>query len=72
MYLYFISGLTIFRGIQALDRDKPNTANSEISYEITSGNNDKKFSIEGMEKCSFTCDRNVKLKTPGNIKTVSA
>ena len=41
-------GLTIFRGIQALDRDKPNTANSEVSYGIVNGNNDKKFSIEGI------------------------
>ena len=41
------TGLTIFRGIQALDKDKPNTANSEISYGIINGNDDKKFSIEG-------------------------
>ena len=39
-------GLTVFRGIQALDKDKPNTANSEISFKITSGNDDRKFSIE--------------------------
>ena len=41
-------GLTIFRGIQAVDKDKPNTANSELSYGIIQGNDDKKFSIEGM------------------------
>lgn len=40
-------GLTVFRGIYALDRDKPNTANSEISFEITGGNSNRKFSIEG-------------------------
>ena len=40
-------GLTVFRGIYALDRDKPNTANSEISFEITGGNANRKFSIEG-------------------------
>jgi hypothetical protein len=38
--------LTIFRGIQSLDRDKPNTANSEVSYSLVSGNDDRKFSIE--------------------------
>ena len=43
-------GLTIFRGIQALDRDKPNTANSEIVYTIVSGNSDRKFSIEATSK----------------------
>ena len=30
-----------------MDKDKPNTANSELSYNIINGNNDKKFSIEG-------------------------
>ena len=40
-------GLTVFRGIQAVDKDKPNTANSELSYGIITGNDDKKFSIEG-------------------------
>ena len=50
---WYTLGLTIFRGIQALDKDKPNTANSDLSYGIISGNDDKKFSIEG----------NIKLKT---------
>lgn len=27
-------GLTIFRSIHAIDRDKPNTANSDITYSI--------------------------------------
>ena len=27
-------GLTVFRGIHAVDRDKPNTANSDITYSI--------------------------------------
>lgn len=44
---YYV-GLTVFRGIQAVDKDKPNTANSELSYGIITGNDDKKFSIEGM------------------------
>ena len=43
-------GLTIFRGIQALDRDKPNTANSEVTYNIERGNDDRKFSIETSSK----------------------
>jgi hypothetical protein len=42
--------LTIFRGIQALDRDKPNTANSEVVYSLISGNEDRKFSIEATSK----------------------
>uniref|UniRef100_T1IXK6 Cadherin domain-containing protein n=1 Tax=Strigamia maritima TaxID=126957 RepID=T1IXK6_STRMM len=31
-------GLTIFKGIRATDGDKPNTANSELSYSIVGGN----------------------------------
>ena len=38
--------MTIFRGIQAVDRDKPNTANSEIMYAITRGNEAGKFALE--------------------------
>ena len=43
-------GLTIYRGIQAIDIDKPNTTNSDIRYSIVSGNEDRKFSIEGNQK----------------------
>ena len=43
-------GLTIYRGIQAIDIDKPNTPNSDIRYSIVSGNKDRKFSIEGNQK----------------------
>ena len=43
-------GLTIYRGIQALDIDKPNTPNSDVRYSIVSGNEDRKFSIEGNQK----------------------
>ena len=39
-------GLTVFRGLQALDRDKPNTANSEVTYSIIGGNEQRKFSVE--------------------------
>ena len=43
-------GLTIFRGITALDTDKPNTPNSDVTYSIVKGNEDRKFSIEGNQK----------------------
>ncbi|RWS30694.1 protocadherin Fat 4-like protein, partial [Leptotrombidium deliense] len=36
-------GLTIFRGINAVDRDKPNTANSDITYSIVGGNENNSF-----------------------------
>ena len=39
-------GLTIFRGIQAVDRDRPNSPNSDIAYSIVAGNEDRKFSLE--------------------------
>ena len=41
-----VSGLTVFRGIQAVDMDKPNTPNSEIVYSLTGGNSGNKFSLE--------------------------
>ncbi len=40
------AGLPVFRGIAALDRDKPGGANSEISYSIVGGNDGRKFSLE--------------------------
>ncbi|XP_066581389.1 cadherin-89D [Prorops nasuta] len=40
------TGVTIFRGIHAMDRDKPNTPNSDIYYAIISGNEQGKFSLE--------------------------
>lgn len=36
-------GVTVFRGIQAIDRDKPNTANSDITYSIVGGNENNSF-----------------------------
>ena len=36
-------GVTVFRGIQAVDRDKPNTANSDITYSIVGGNENNSF-----------------------------
>ncbi|XP_066903672.1 cadherin-89D isoform X2 [Halyomorpha halys] len=40
------TGLTVFRGVQAVDMDKPNTPNSELIYTITGGNPDGRFSLE--------------------------
>ncbi|XP_034938287.1 cadherin-89D isoform X2 [Chelonus insularis] len=39
-------GITIFRGIHAIDGDKPNTPNSDVHYAIVKGNDDGKFSLE--------------------------
>ncbi|XP_049870904.1 cadherin-89D [Pectinophora gossypiella] len=44
------TGLTIFKGIRAFDRDKPNTPNSDVQYSITSGNVDSHFSLESSHK----------------------
>ena len=44
---YIVPGLTVFRGIGAFDRDRPNSANSEITYSIVSGDPEKRFSLEG-------------------------
>lgn len=41
-----IAGVTIFRGIHALDGDKPNTPNSDVHYAIVKGNDQGKFSLE--------------------------
>ncbi|KAK2588583.1 hypothetical protein KPH14_006357 [Odynerus spinipes] len=40
------TGVTIFRGIHAVDGDKPNTPNSDIHYAIVKGNEQGKFSLE--------------------------
>ncbi|XP_078053550.1 cadherin 89D [Augochlora pura] len=39
-------GVTIFRGIHAVDGDKPNTPNSDVHYAIVKGNEQGKFSLE--------------------------
>ncbi|EZA48060.1 Cadherin-89D [Ooceraea biroi] len=39
-------GEIIFRGIHALDGDKPNTPNSDVYYAIVKGNEQGKFSLE--------------------------
>lgn len=40
------AGLTIYRGIHAIDRDKPNTPNSDVQYAITAGNERGKFALD--------------------------
>lgn len=42
----FFLGLTIFRGIRAIDHDKPNTPNSDVQYAIVAGNERGKFALE--------------------------
>ncbi|KAL3277703.1 hypothetical protein HHI36_013048, partial [Cryptolaemus montrouzieri] len=39
-------GLTLFRGVKAIDRDKPNTPNSDVQYALVAGNQDEKFSLD--------------------------
>lgn len=44
------SGLTVFKGIRAFDRDKPNTPNSDVTYTITAGDDDGRFILESSHK----------------------
>ncbi|RZF45904.1 hypothetical protein LSTR_LSTR008281, partial [Laodelphax striatellus] len=46
-------GITLFRGIHAIDRDKPNTPNSEIHYSVLAGNEKGKFGIDGGARASL-------------------
>ncbi|XP_075211152.1 cadherin 89D [Lycorma delicatula] len=46
-------GLTVFRGIYAVDKDKPNTPNSEVHYAIIAGNEKGKFGVEGSPRASL-------------------
>ncbi|XP_028176911.1 cadherin-89D [Ostrinia furnacalis] len=47
------TGLTIYKGIRAFDRDKPNTPNSDIQYSITSGDPEGHFALESSHKPSL-------------------
>lgn len=47
---YIIKGLTIFRGIQATDRDKPNTPNSDVQYSLTAGDTQGRFALENSHR----------------------
>ncbi|XP_058809929.1 cadherin-89D [Phymastichus coffea] len=40
------TGLTVFRGIHAFDKDKPNTPNSDVHYAVIKGNEEGKFALE--------------------------
>jgi hypothetical protein len=53
----FIIGLTIFRGIHAIDRDKPNTPNSDVQYSITDGNDKGKFAMESSHRAVLVLRR---------------
>ncbi|KZC05970.1 Cadherin-89D, partial [Dufourea novaeangliae] len=53
-------GVTIFRGIHAIDGDKPNTPNSDVHYAIVKGNEQGKFSLEFGHR---TADRGVPART---------
>ncbi|CAH0674179.1 unnamed protein product [Spodoptera exigua] len=44
------TGLTIFKGIHAFDRDKPNTPNSDVQYSIISGDPEGHFALESSHK----------------------
>lgn len=44
------TGLTIFKGIRAFDRDKPNTPNSDVQYSIIAGDSDGHFALESSHK----------------------
>lgn len=48
-----IAGVTIFRGIHAMDGDKPNTPNSDVHYAIVKGNEQGKFSLESGHRTSL-------------------
>ncbi|KAJ1529702.1 hypothetical protein ONE63_006456 [Megalurothrips usitatus] len=47
------TGLTIFRGIHAVDRDKPNTPNSDVQYSIVGGNEAGKFGLESAHRAAL-------------------
>lgn len=44
------AGLTLFRGIRAIDRDKPNTPNSDVQFAIIAGNERGKFALESSQQ----------------------
>jgi hypothetical protein len=49
--------LTIFRGIRATDRDKPNTPNSDVQYAVVAGNERGKFSLDSSHQAFLTLKR---------------
>lgn len=50
-------GTTIFRGIRATDRDKPNTPNSEVQYSLIAGNERGKFALDSSHQAFLILKR---------------
>ena len=46
IFLFLFNLLVISNDFSFSDRDKPNTANSEVTYSIIGGNEQRKFSVE--------------------------
>ena len=46
IFLFLFNLLVISNDFFFSDRDKPNTANSEVTYSIIGGNEQRKFSVE--------------------------
>ncbi|XP_052739756.1 cadherin-89D isoform X1 [Bicyclus anynana] len=51
------TGLTIFKGIHAFDRDKPNTPNSDVHYSITAGDEEGRFALESSHKPALVLNK---------------
>ncbi|CAD6233777.1 GSCOCG00007273001-RA-CDS [Cotesia congregata] len=60
-------GITIFRGIEAIDGDKPNTPNSDIHYAIVKGNEDGKFSLESGHRTALILRKSLDYDAGDNI-----
>jgi hypothetical protein len=58
-----IIGLTIFRGIHAVDSDKPNTPNSDVQYSIVDGNDKGKFAMESSHRAVLVLRRSLDYDT---------
>ncbi|XP_045465404.1 cadherin-89D [Harmonia axyridis] len=67
-------GLTLFRGVRAVDRDKPNTPNSDIQYALVAGNQDGKFALDNSHQAYLTLKKPLDYDTGDRefILTVSA
>lgn len=53
------TGLTVFRGISAVDLDKPNTANSDVVFSIVDGNDVGKFALESSHNPALIVKKNL-------------
>ncbi|KAK6627853.1 hypothetical protein RUM44_010332 [Polyplax serrata] len=52
-------GLTLFQGIHAVDRDKPNTPNSDIHYSIVGGNHEGRFALENSHRAALVLKKSL-------------